>query len=177
MVSSRSLLLSCLYFHSRPPPPTMPHVPALSPPLPSLLQDPAHTRGLRRVLTGSPGDPWGPGKPRGPGGPSFPRGPSGPRSPCRSTEEEGQAPRGVSPPVCEPALPCGASSEPSMGPLRGLWGPSARSPTGRVSPWPPLCPPVLGDLVHQEGREGRAGPSRPEALLLLSFPGEEEGAS
>lgn len=51
------------------------------------------------------------------------------------------------------------------------------SPQDRVSPWPPLSPPVLEDLVHQEVQEGLEAPAHLEVLLLLSFPGEEEGPS
>ena len=51
------------------------------------------------------------------------------------------------------------------------------SPQDRVLPWPPRCPPVLEDLVHQEVQEGLGAPAHLEVLLLLSFPGEEEDPS
>lgn len=136
------------------------HVPALSPPLPSLLQDTAHTGGLRGVLTGSPGAPWGPGKPRGPGVPSFPRGPGGPRSPCGGAEGEGQAPRGLSPPVCEPALPCGASFEPSTGQVSHRQG-LTLAPSRPSSPGRPCSP---------GGPGGPGGPLSPRGPASPVFP-------
>lgn len=106
------------------PPRMPPTCPSPEHPSPFLLQSPVRYicwGGAQRILTGSPGAPWGPGKPLGPGGPSFPRGPGGPRSPCRRAEEEGQAPeKGCFLLVCE----SGGDSEPwgGMGPLGNLWG-------------------------------------------------------
>lgn len=124
-ISSRSRLLSFLYFHGVPTQDattmSLPRAPFSFSASESSQVRLWRGGGAQRILTGSPGAPWGPGKPLGPGGPSFPRGPGGPRSPCRRAEEEGQAPeKGCFLLVCE----SGGDSEPwgGMGPLGNLWG-------------------------------------------------------
>ena len=70
------------------------------------------------------------------------------------------------------------SLEMTVRPFQDLWGHSTEMSHGVVvSPWPPLCLPGPEDLVHQEVQGALGVPSHPEALLLLSFPGEEEGSS
>lgn len=105
-----------------------------------------------------------------------------PAPPTGGAEEEGQAPeKGRLPPICEYGPPpCGAGSEPSagMGAVEGHLGPLHQDLAQRsISPWPPLCLLGLEDLVHQEAQGDLEAPSHPEVLLLLSFPGEEEGSS